>query len=256
MKKLTIAILTGLMSASGWGTCNYDLDVTQATLNFKQPGSTLFPNINGQTASFLISSTTSSSNNQKYYVISNNSDMLGLRKGINFPQNSIFAYEYKFKVPTNQFTGNEQILFFPIVSTGTNSSGTQSTITSNLGYVNSSKLAPTPVNAISISNADASNILATQSVVNTNDGFQHIGIYVNASSRQIGYIINGVDRGYLENYSFPLATTSFVFGASIIGIPQNSSNIGKEISIELITDSTKMTQTYPTGTKDICGNTI
>lgn len=256
MKKLTIALLTGLICASGWSACTYDLDVTQATLDSKQSGSTVFPNVNGQTASFNISSTTTSTNNQKYYVISNNKDMLGVRKGINVPQNSIFAYEFKFKLPTNQFTGTEQIIFFPIVSTGLNSSGSQNTMISNLGYLNSSILAPSPVNTISISNGEASEILVNHNVTNTPDGYQHIGVYVNPTSKQVGYIINGVNKGYLANYDFQIATSAFVFGASILGISQTSPNIGKEISIELITDAAKMTQTYPTGTKDICGNTI
>ena len=33
-------------------------------------------------------------------------------------------------------------------------------------------------------------------------------------------------------------------------------DVNKLFSIELVTEATKMTQTYPTGTKDICGNTI
>lgn len=48
MKKLTIAILTGLMSVSSWSASTYDLDVTQATLDSKEPGMLVFPNIIGQ----------------------------------------------------------------------------------------------------------------------------------------------------------------------------------------------------------------
>ncbi|MDR0238429.1 DUF4882 family protein [Acinetobacter sp.] len=256
MKRLTIAILTGLMSASGWSACTYDLDVTQATLDAKEPGAKVFPNINVQKGSFNISSTTTSPNDMKLYILSNNSDKLGSRKGVIVPQNTIYAFEYKFKIPTNQLTGIEQIVFFPIASTGVNSSGSQTTLISNLGYLNSSRLGTTPANTISISNGDASVILVNHNVTNTPDGYQHIGIYVNPSSKQVGYIINGVNKGYLANYDFQIATSTFIFGAGILGFTPTSPNIGKEISIELITDATKMTQTYPTGTKDICGNTI
>ncbi|KAF5274850.1 hypothetical protein FQR65_LT16880 [Abscondita terminalis] len=145
---------------------------------------------------FNISSTTTSTNNQKYYVISNNKDMLGVRKGINVPQNSIFAYEFKFKLPTNQFTGTEQIIFFPIVSTGLNLSGSQNTMISNLGYLNSSILAQSPVNTISISNEEASEILVNHNVTNTPDGYQHIGVYVNPTSKQVGYTISPKKQDY------------------------------------------------------------
>ena len=256
MKRLTIAILTGLMSVSGRSACTYDLDMTQATLDAKEPGAKVFPNVNGQKVSFNISSTTTSPNDMKLYILSNNSDILGSRKGINVPQNSIYAFEYKFKLSLNQFVDSEEIVFSPVFSGVFNKDGSQNTVIGNLDYLNSSILAPSPVNTISIINGDTSEILENHNVTNTPDGYQHIGVYVNPTLKQVGYIINGVNKGYLANYDFQIATSAFIFGVSILGIPQNSPNIGKEISIELITDAIKMTQTYPTGTKDICGNTI
>jgi len=55
MKNLTIAMLTGLMSVSGWSACTYSLDVTQATLNANQPGSKVFPIRNNQKSPLKIS---------------------------------------------------------------------------------------------------------------------------------------------------------------------------------------------------------
>jgi hypothetical protein len=68
--------------------------------------------------------------------------------------------------------------------------------------------------------------------------------------------VNGVNKGYLSNYNLPVINSFFMIAAALNGISPNSPNIGKEVSIELITDATKMTQSYPTGTTDICGNAI
>ncbi|WP_252511570.1 DUF4882 family protein [Acinetobacter colistiniresistens] len=88
------------------------------------------------------------------------------------------------------------------------------------------------------------------------DGKIKVGIYINQSTQQVGYIINGINYGYL-NINLQNAITSLGYSA---GINQNNNTgsllIGKSVGLQLITDHSNMQLTYPTGAKDICGNTI
>ncbi|MFW1643653.1 DUF4882 family protein [Acinetobacter guillouiae] len=248
MKKLIIGLLTGFLSMSGWSACTYDLDVTQATLNSEEPGSLIFPNRSGQKVGFNIFSTSI----LKYFLATNNNVTLN-SSGITVPSSSIYAYEYKFKVPKNQLLSTEQLLFFPVAHIGKN--GDQSTFLSNVGYTNAST-ENSAVNKFTISDPNANTSLVELNISNNSNDYQYIGIYINPISKQAGFIVNGVNKGYLSNYTLPVINSFFMIAAGLNGISPNSPNIGKEVSIELITDATKMTQSYPTGTTDICGNTI
>lgn len=168
------------------------------------------------------------------------------------PQTGVFAFEIKFKVPTSPLNNGEQLLFFPIGGVGTNA-GIQAHASISV-YLNRTDTGES-TNKLFIGDSNASTILEIP-IGNTVDGYQHLGVYYNQSSRQVGYIFNGVNKGYLDSYSQVIKKYGYTLGAVITGFTPTSHNIGKEISIELITDAAKMTQTYPTGTKDICGNTI
>jgi len=88
------------------------------------------------------------------------------------------------------------------------------------------------------------------------DGKVKVGIYINQSSKQIGYIINGTNYGYL-NIHIEKPINSIGYLATINQTEKiNSLLIGKNIGLQLITDHSKMQLTYPTGAKDICGNTL
>ncbi|MFW2078823.1 DUF4882 family protein [Acinetobacter sp. ULE_I010] len=83
-----------------------------------------------------------------------------------------------------------------------------------------------------------------------------VGVYIDQSSKQVGYIINGVNYGLtsvvVEN---SLQNIGFIGNINPTQF-QNSVFTNKNVSVQLLTDYSKMTQVYPTGTKDICGNTI
>nr|WP_171500495.1 DUF4882 family protein [Acinetobacter nosocomialis] len=85
------------------------------------------------------------------------------------------------------------------------------------------------------------------------DGKVRVGIYVNQNTKQVGYIINGVNYGYLNlTMENKLKYISFM-GAINQDHFANSALTGKTVGLQLITDKSKMQFTYPTGTKDICG---
>ncbi|WP_223861099.1 DUF4882 family protein [Acinetobacter seifertii] len=85
------------------------------------------------------------------------------------------------------------------------------------------------------------------------DGKVRVGIYVNQNTKQVGYIINGVNYGYLNlTMENKLKYISFM-GAINQDHFANSALTGKTVGLQLVTDKSKMQFTYPTGAKDICG---
>ncbi len=85
------------------------------------------------------------------------------------------------------------------------------------------------------------------------DGKVRVGIYVNQNTKQVGYIINGVNYGYLNlTMEKKLKYISFM-GAINQDHFANSALTGKTVGLQLVTDKSKMQFTYPTGAKDICG---
>ncbi|MBJ9425738.1 DUF4882 family protein [Acinetobacter seifertii] len=85
------------------------------------------------------------------------------------------------------------------------------------------------------------------------DGKVRVGIYVNQNTKQVGYIINGMNYGYLNlTMENKLKYMSFM-GAINQDHFANSALTGKMVGLQLVTDKSKMQFTYPTGAKDICG---
>ncbi|MFW2160599.1 DUF4882 family protein [Acinetobacter beijerinckii] len=88
------------------------------------------------------------------------------------------------------------------------------------------------------------------------DGKTRVGVYVNQSTKQVGYIINGVNYGYL-NITLQNAINTIGYSAVINQEPySNSLLVGKNVSLQLITDHSKMLLTYPSAAKDICGTAL
>ncbi|MCX5466226.1 DUF4882 family protein [Acinetobacter nematophilus] len=253
MKRLTIAILTGLMSASGWSACNFNFDTTSAFLTFYRPGYVDFPSLVGQTTSASIEPTTSLLNVKKY-LAGNAKDIAYLKKGIVLQPQGIFAFEYKFKVPATALPNNEflttslnkAVMYYftgiplPPINYLVEYQNNAGEFTNNVGFV---------------LNMFGGGI--SFPVTSTPDGYQRIGIYINQDAKQIGVIYNGVDKGYFPNGA-PVKIKSITFENAMEygGINSNSPTIGKDVSIELITDKNQFQFTYPVGTMDICGNSI
>lgn len=85
------------------------------------------------------------------------------------------------------------------------------------------------------------------------DGKVRVGLYVNQNTKQVGYIINGMNYGYtnliMENKLKYISYTGVINQDKFA----NSALTGKTVGLQLVTDKSKMQFTYPTGAKDICG---
>lgn len=86
------------------------------------------------------------------------------------------------------------------------------------------------------------------------DGKVRVGLYFNQISKQIGYIINGTNYGYLNLITENALKNIGFNGVGIQSPNPNFKFLGKTVSVQLITNKANMQFTYPTGTTDICGN--
>lgn len=255
MKKLTLAILTGLMSVSGWSACTYNFDAKQQDL--QKFNTEAFPIISNAKVSYnttLQDKVFMALSKNLYNQVANSSDpgnaLLFANGDKIISSNAIQAFELKFKLP-NITTSETMLNAFPILASGKMENGDNFAV-----MINYQKLGP--VNSFYITTRNMAEnefgtLIQLQSQ-NTLDSYQNIGIYLNQNTRQIGITFNGVNKGYEFSYPSKFKNMYFTIASNYSGMV--NADINKEFSVELITDSTKLTQIYPTGTKDICGNTI
>lgn len=255
MKKLTIALATGLMSMSGWSACSYNFDATQQDL--QSANTNIFPVISNGKVSY-----TTVLSDKVYMALSKN--IANLISGENDPgsalllvngdktitSNGIQAFEFKFQLP--QIIANGTMLnAFPILAGGKMENGNNFFI-----MISYQKLGSTNSFYVTTRDMGENGLGPTLQFQpqNTLDGYQNIGIYLNQNTRQIGVTFDGINQGYSYSYPSKLQNMYFTIASNYSGM--TNIDVNKEFSVELLTEAAKITQSYPTGTKDICGNTI
>ncbi|ENX35350.1 hypothetical protein F889_01018 [Acinetobacter colistiniresistens] len=89
--------------------------------------------------------------------------------------------------------------------------------------------------------------------------YHRLGVYINQNTKQVGFIVNGVDQGYQGTIPAPLKNIGFDI-RNWVGSDKDGTFsdklAGLEFSSELITDRNALQFSYPQGTTDICGNVI
>lgn len=184
-------------------------------------------------------------------ALTNSSVVIGDRI---LPLTGITAFELKFKVP-NTLKGKGKLLFFPIMISGKSQDNKQTSILifySNNPEETNNINAFVPVLQHDQAYITPSNLTSPLSVQNTSDGYQKIGIYLNQSTNQIGFIFNHQNYGYIGTFPSKLENLYFMIPATYGEILTSDQN--NDVSVEIITDKSKFTNTFPTGTKDLCGN--
>ncbi|WP_434279010.1 DUF4882 family protein [Acinetobacter sp. CE-15] len=269
MKKLTIALATGLMSMSGWSACTYNLDASlsqiQTLTGYSVPNLALFPQISDQKASLNLLAglpagsagdvmthfaTSSAYANNMIEYSKTQSGIIGNKS---LPLSGTVAVEFSYKVPSTISQGG---LSTPISVGGNMENGKMFQL--GTFYINNRDGNNHNNNfwfsliAEGATQVDLNNLNGSQ-VSNTSQ-LQKIGFYINQASNQVGLIVNGVNQGYV--YTLPSKAKNI--GVMLSALYQNIAavDVNKEFSVELITDKNQFQFTYPTGTKDICGNVI
>ncbi|HCA5259924.1 TPA: DUF4882 family protein [Acinetobacter baumannii] len=254
MKKIILATIMGFSGiSSAFAECTYSFDATLTQL--QSLGNTSiqkFPNITGNKFSYKTSqqspiySAYSQDYLSRFLAANDSSAMLYTRGDKVIPTSGIIAFEYKIKVPTLGNTGYVNI--FPALAAGIMQNGKA------VNFIVAYQHGPTVNNFYikTTSNDDALvSDLFNLAPEATSDGYQKIGIYINQNSNQVGLVFNGVNKGYFATFPSKLDNLYFSLTSNYFDLAATDAN--KDVSVEFLLDRSKITQTYPTGTKDICG---
>ncbi|MCU4379429.1 DUF4882 domain-containing protein [Acinetobacter haemolyticus] len=268
----TTSTSLSLRSLNQSQTCQYNFDATQQDFdawNNQNPGYaplTSFPIIDGQKFGFIVSSMPIDEEAYSDYLAVSKAQLSSINDNDQgdhiLPTTGIIAFEMQLKIPTPPPTVDSSYMSSFLVKGITNNgyairsdfgfqSGTYDpdfgenppNLVYSLRYQLSDGTGPTTVGYYK-------NIKVT---TNTND-YQRLGIYINQLTRQVGFILNGVDQGYQSTLPAALENIGFNLFSSILMYSNYLD--GQELSSELITDRNALQFTYPQGTTDICGNII
>ncbi|VXA56009.1 Exported protein [Acinetobacter proteolyticus] len=271
MRKLLLIMLVGATSAASWGaSCNYYFNATQAQIDaynnthtrkralmtsidaINQQGSSVIQLMGNPTVDHVLASSGTMNDLPDKSVVSN----------------GVIAFEAE--IDTSQLQSllggsaqETQQMGFAVV--GSSSVGKEIGINLAQSLVNNSPYSADG-NHLTIIGGSFNNSNGQTTFKDLDprsftiqvptSGKVRFGVYINQQSKQIGFIVNGVNYGYI-NVGANNPITKIGFLAEAQSAPYSSSNfIGKSVTLKLITDGTKFTQTYPSGSTDICGNTI
>ncbi len=264
MKKLLL-LLTCLVGSNSWSACTYNFDATQAQLDtyFKMdPSFSFYPQISGQKFGFKLLSVSPAGTYKRHIATSKAYLDLAIAKRTStqtnlslgdkiLPPSGIIAYEFNFKVPDN-LASNGLLQFWPVEIIGNLENGNYGLA---IYYNNGSTIGGKSGNnfVVGFSTNDSTTLKTMEPFNVTNSAqTQKLGIYINQDSHQIGMIANGQNLGYV--YSLPSKAKNIAFNISSAYGNIQPADLNKEVSIELVTDKSKFTNAFPTGTTDICGN--
>jgi hypothetical protein len=269
--QMLLAQTTSLNSSAP--VCQYNFDSTQEDYelwNNEYPDfpKKIFPSINGQKFGFTVEPTPESEYGYVDYIATSKVNLNPTNDigDLTIPHTGIIAFEMELKLPTSAFGsssfGNSTYYSSSIRFSGVTNNGY--TVRSNYwfdmgGYdpdfgENPARLNYSVAYRLSDNSGPDNPYYKGQNMTNSSNGYQRLGMYINQNTKQIGFIINGVDQGYQSTLPAPLENISFSASSSV-GIYSNQL-FGQELSNELITDRNALQFAYPQGTTDMCGNAI
>lgn len=253
--------------------CKYNFNATQEDFdlwNNEYPDfpKKIFPSINGQKFGFKVEPRSESEYGYVDYAATSKATLNSTNDmgDLTIPNTGIIAFEMELKIPTSAFGGssfgNSTYYSSSIRFSGVTNNGY--TVRSNYwfdmgGYdpdfgENPARLNYSVAYRLSDNSGPDNPYYKGQNMTNSSNGYQRLGMYINQNTKQIGFIINGVDHGYQSTLPASLENIRFSVSSSI-GIYSNQL-FGQELSNELITDRNALQFSYPQGTTDMCGNAI
>ncbi|MCH4243436.1 DUF4882 family protein [Acinetobacter gerneri] len=253
MNKVLLASLLSCTIGNVYSACNYDLE---GFINDPEnPTAQKFPTVIGQKVTYKIinlpKDITYSANHSAYN--NNNGTLTGLLPTSN---NGIVGFELRVDTISEELKEtNTDVKTFNIVGLGANNDpiGITAIFANNSDIQNYKK--PLLIWVIQKNSSTNENEI-TYSYLQPYDSTptQNIGIYLNQNTNQLGLIVNKKNLGYVTSLKSKLKSITFQPQAFIKGFEANSQYLNKTMSMELVTDKSKFTNAFPTGTTDICGN--
>lgn len=270
--QMLLAQTTSLKSSAP--VCQYNFDSTQEDYELWNNEHTdylpmkIFPLITGQKFGFKVEPVTEDNYGYlDYFARSkaslNSSNDIG---DFTLPHTGIIAFEIELKIPTsalgNSSLGNSTYYSSSIGFSGVTNNGytVRSDYWFNMGTYdpdfgeNPARLYYSVAYRLSDNSGPDHSYYKGQNMTNSSNGYQRLGMYINQNTKQVGFIVNGVDQGYQSTLPASLENISFSVSSGIsIDVEQL---LGQELSSELITDRNALQFSYPQGTTDMCGNAI
>lgn len=254
--------------------CQYNFNATQEDYdlwNSEHPDylpMKIFPLINGQKFGFKVEPRPESEYGDLDYVATSKASLNSTNEigDLTIPHTGIIAFEMEHKIPVsalgNSSLGNSTYYSSGIAFSGVTNNGY--TVRSNYWFdmgsydpdfgENPARLSYSVAYRLSDNSGPDNPYYKGQNMTNNANGYQRLGIYINQNTKQVGFILNGVDQGYQS--TLPASLENIRFSASS-GISIYSNQLfGQELSSELITDRNALQFSYPQGTTDMCGNAI
>ncbi len=270
--QMLLAQTTSLNSSAP--VCKYNFDATQEDYDLWNSEHSdywsmkIFPIISGQKFSLKIEPMPENEYDTVEYVGRSKASLNSTNDigDLLIPHTGIIAFEMELKIPNlalgNSSLGNSAYYASSIGFNGVTNNGY--TVRSNFGFdmgtydpdfgENPARLSYSVAYRLSDETGPDSRYSKGQNMTNNSNGYQRLGIYINQNTKQVGFIINGVDQGYKSTLPAPLENIRFSVSNSI-GIYSNQL-FGQELSNELITDRNALQFSYPQGTTDMCGNAL
>lgn len=275
MKKIMAAFslavsLSSPTFASCIGDCPYFLDSNASNLG--RLASDSFDSVSNQSAKYIVAA-----NGAKLYGSTSSAGRAAIGNAIStgnpqgdvsLPGSGIVAFEFAIdRFPSTGPSNSGTTLTLSSGVTTGNWDGFTTPASDFMEYGLAMKLTPSGASimllgitfnggtqAIAIKSSSVSLPLATN---------YRVGLYINMGTRRFGYTVNGVDQGYVKDLSNNFMTVpsgvsaiSLFAGGTTAGVQSTDTLLGQSIGGRLITKAADMTQPFPSGAKDICGNTI
>ncbi|WP_111859373.1 DUF4882 family protein [Acinetobacter sp. CFCC 10889] len=257
MKKISLFLSVLLLNiGSAYAACSYDLNgVVPNDSTFQK-----YPLINNQKVSYKI---LNSNTEIKYaaipsaFGINSTNQLTGL---FPLPNTGVFGLEFNTTTIPTTLTASKILQGYQLMMMDSNNKMHSLIIT----YVNNGALsdqnnnknvvfilATSPKAGATSTEADA---IYGHAQPISSSSIQNLGIYINQNTNQLGIIINKQNLGYVGSFSSKLKSLTYSPVVQFQGFSSNSPYINKDYIQEIITDKSKFTNTFPTGTKDICEN--
>ncbi|EPF70874.1 DUF4882 family protein [Acinetobacter rudis] len=270
MKKIGLCLSLCTLSFGTWAACSYDFDANASQLSVLYGEPYQSKDQQSFTSAILSKKTSqnfsaANSTNLTHYANGN------LTGNMLIPTTGIIAVEFKLtKFPTSKpiATGQVETGITIVSQDSVNKSVFVTMMQLHTGLSNISPYPEmsrfssiTTGGLYTVNNGEitSTNPITTTPYIHpnlplTND--YRIGVYFNQNSKQFGLIVNGVNQGYVYNYQSTLKNIGFILHSTVLDISPNDPILNQQVGIELITDRSKYKFAYPTGTKDLCGNTL
>ncbi|MDO7475611.1 DUF4882 family protein [Acinetobacter baumannii] len=247
--------------------CQYNFDATQEdfdVLNAQDPDRPpmkIFPLINGQKFGFKVEPVTEDNYGYLDYNAKSKAKINSPSYEGDFllPNKGIVAFEMELKVPTLSSSSSSYSADISFNGVTNNNYTIRSNYHFDIGAhdFEFGENPPRLYYSVSSEMGDYEffdNYFKNKQMTDNTNEYQRLGVYINQNTKQVGFIVNGVDQGYQSTLPAPLENIRFSVSSSI-GIYSNQL-FGQELSNELITDRNALQFNYPQGTTDMCGNAI